>query len=163
MRSALLALLALGCAPRAVRVGSKNFTEGVILGEVATRACAATGATVEHRRQLGGTAVLWRALRAGEIDVYPEYTGTLAAELLRGVDARDLAGLRRALRLEGVSMTAPLGFNNTYALGVPEVLATARGPVNSATSRGSRPSSSRATPRASPGGSASASRSSAPS
>lgn len=118
-----VALLALGCAPRAVRVGSKNFTEGVILGEVALRACAATGTTAEHRRQLGGTAVLWRALRAGEIDVYPEYTGTLAAELLRGVDARDLAGLRRALAREGVAMTEPLGFNNTYALGVPEALA----------------------------------------
>ncbi len=123
----LLLFVALGCAPRAVRIGSKNFTEGVILGEVATRACAATGSTTEHRRQLGGTAVLWRALRAGEIDVYPEYTGTLAAELLRGVDARDLTGLRRALAREGVSMTAPLGFNNTYALGVPESLATARG------------------------------------
>lgn len=120
------ALFALGCAPRAVRVGSKNFTEGVILGEVATRACVAVGATAEHRRQLGGTAVLWRALRAGEIDAYPEYTGTLAAELLRGVDARDLAGLRRALAREGVAMTAPLGFNNTYALGVPEALASAR-------------------------------------
>ena len=80
-----------------------------------------------HRRQLGGTAVLWRALRAGEIDVYPEYTGTLAAELLRGVDARDLAGMRRALAREGVAMSAPLGFNNTYALGVPEPLAAARG------------------------------------
>jgi len=131
MRGSWAALLAgcvaLGCAPRAVRVGSKNFTEGVILGEVAARACATGGATTEHRRQLGGTAVLWRALRAGEIDVYPEYTGTLAAELLRGVDARDLAGMRRALAREGVAMSAPLGFNNTYALGVPEPLAAARG------------------------------------
>lgn len=128
MRGAvLLALCALGCAPKAVRVGSKNFTEGVILGEVAARACAAGGALTEHRRQLGGTAVLWRALRSGQIDAYPEYTGTLSSELLRGVDSRDLAGMRRALAREGVAMTAPLGFNNTYAIGVPEALASARG------------------------------------
>jgi osmoprotectant transport system permease protein len=127
-RTALALTLALAaCRARPVRVGSKNFTEGVLLGEVATRACAATGARVEHRRQLGGTAVLWRALRAGSIDAYAEYTGTLTAELVRGADPTDLPGLRRALAAEGVAMTDPLGFENTYALGLPESVAAARG------------------------------------
>lgn len=126
MRLAALVLVLAGCARGELRVGSKSFTEGVILGEVATRACAATGARVEHRRQLGGTAVLWRALRAGSIDAYAEYTGTLATELLRGADARDLDGLRRRLAALDVAMTSPLGFENTYALGVPERVAAAR-------------------------------------
>jgi hypothetical protein len=68
--------------PPKVKVGSKAFTEGVVLGELATRMCAAGGAEVDHRRQLGGSVILFKALEAGEIDVYVEYTGTLAAELL---------------------------------------------------------------------------------
>ncbi len=128
MRLALaLVALALGCGSRPVRVGSKAFTEAVILGEVAAGACGAAGARVEHRRQLGGTAVLWRALLSGDIDVYAEYTGTLAAELLPGVGARGLPAMRRALAARGVAMTEPLGFENTYALGMTEARAESLG------------------------------------
>ncbi len=122
-----LGLVAVGCRAAPVRVGSKNFTEGVLLGEVATRVCATNGARVEHRRQLGGTAVLWRALRTGSIDAYAEYTGTITAELVRGADPADLPALRRALDAQGIAMTAPLGFENTFALGVPARVAAARG------------------------------------
>ncbi len=102
-----------------VTVGSKNFTESVILGEIAEALARDDGieAGVEHRRQLGGTRILWTALLQGEIDAYPEYTGTLRQELLRMPDA-DLQQLRAALAARGLTMTDPLGFNNTYALGM---------------------------------------------
>jgi osmoprotectant transport system permease protein len=73
-----------------------------------------------HRRELGGTTVLWEALRRGELDLYPEYTGTLRQELLASRGLRDDAELRQALAAEGLVMSAPLGFNNTYALGMKE-------------------------------------------
>jgi osmoprotectant transport system permease protein len=106
-----------------VRVGSKKFTESVILGDLATELLRSAGLAAEHRRELGGTAVLWHALLAGEIDSYPEYTGTLTRELLSGESLRDDADLRRALEARGIGMTASLGFEDSYAIGVPEVLA----------------------------------------
>lgn len=113
--------------PPKVKVGSKAFTEGVVLGELTTRLCAAGGAEVDHRRQLGGSVILFKALEAGEIDVYVEYTGTLAAELLHLPDARDLGAMRRALSDRGLAMSEPLGFDNTYALGVSKDLAAKKG------------------------------------
>jgi osmoprotectant transport system permease protein len=112
-----------------VRVGSKAFTEGVVLGEVATQALRAAGVEAVHRRELGGTRLLWEALRAGEIDVYPEYTGTLREEILggsRGAGGRVGAGpggLRGALAARGVGISGSLGFDDTYAIGVPEATA----------------------------------------
>src|SRR5690349_13557608 len=80
-----------------VRVGSKKFTESVILGDMVTQLARSTGARAEHRRELGGTTVLWQALRRGEIDVYPEYTGTLRQELFAGRALPDDEALREAL------------------------------------------------------------------
>ncbi len=100
-----------------VTIGSKNFTESVILGEIATGLARASGAKAAHRRQLGGTRILWRALLDGQVDAYPEYTGTLAQELLRLPDA-DHDTMQQALARQGLAMTPPLGFNNTYALGM---------------------------------------------
>ncbi|RKG97191.1 ABC transporter permease/substrate-binding protein [Corallococcus carmarthensis] len=128
MRALSLALLLLfgvacesadGAGPE-VRVGSKKFTESVILGEMVTQVAKDAGARASHRRELGGTTVLWEALRRGELDVYPEYTGTLRQELLVGRALPDDAALRKALADEGLRMSAPLGFNNTYALGMKE-------------------------------------------
>ena len=89
-RGALVALAALlATAPvhaerPLVRVGSKKFTESVILGEVLARTAHDAGAEVEHRRELGGTRVVWNALRRGDLDAYCEYTGTLRQEILAG-------------------------------------------------------------------------------
>ena len=116
----LLALIAVTCkglAAEPLRVGSKNFTESVILGEIAAGVGRGQGHAVEHRRQLGGTRILWRALEEGDIDLYPEYTGTLAQELLQMPGAGEDA-LIEALAGRGLRMTAPLGFDNTYALGM---------------------------------------------
>jgi len=110
-------------ADDAVRIGSKKFTESVILGEMARLLVQASGHTAEHRRELGGTRVLWGALLAGEIDVYPEYTGTLLQEILAKERLVDEVALVDALVRRGLRMTPPLGFNNTYALGVSRALA----------------------------------------
>ncbi len=127
----LLAAFAGGVTPaRAagdrVVVGSKNFTEAVILGEIATAAARRDGVEATHARQLGGTRILWRALQEGQIDAYAEYTGTLAQELLQLPDA-DPAALRAALARRGLAMTGSLGFQNTYALGMPRARAQALG------------------------------------
>jgi osmoprotectant transport system permease protein len=109
-------------ATEPVRVGSKAFTESVILGELATQLGNNAGIPTIHRSQLGGTRVLWEALLAGQIDIYPEYTGTIIQELIPGTPG-DTATIDAALRQRGIGMTRPLGFNDTYALGVPEELA----------------------------------------
>lgn len=102
-----------------VRIGSKQFTESVILGELARATARQAGVEAVHKRQLGGTRILWLALRQGDIDVYPEYTGTLTHELLKNVPAdADIATLRARLRPLGIGITDSLGFNNTYAIGM---------------------------------------------
>ncbi|HMM67415.1 MAG TPA: glycine betaine ABC transporter substrate-binding protein [Dokdonella sp.] len=98
-------------------MGSKNFTESVILGEIGVGLAREVGIEARHLRQLGGTRILWRALENGQIDVYPEYTGTVAQELLQ-MPGADPAAMREALAQRGLAMTAPLGFDNTYALGM---------------------------------------------
>ncbi len=108
---------AAGAGPE-VRVGSKQFTESVILGEIITRLVQNTGSRGEHRRELGGTRVLWDALVRGEIDIYPEYTGTLGEEIFarRGIHGEE--ALRQALAGYGIRITPSLGFNDNYALGM---------------------------------------------
>lgn len=128
MRRAVAAVM-LGAIPalaaaqdaREVVVGSKVFTESVVLGEVLTQRARQAGAAARHRREVGGTRVVFEALKRGDIDAYVEYTGTLSEELLPGVDA---GAMDAALDALGLSMAAPLGFNNTYAIGMqPEVAA----------------------------------------
>lgn len=101
-----------------VTIGSKKFTESVILGEIAAHLTRDTGAQVLHRRELGGTRVLWSALLKGDIDIYPEYTGTIDQEIMAGQNVSREADMRRVLGALGIGMSRPLGFNNTYALGM---------------------------------------------
>ena len=121
----LLCLLSPALA-RQVTVGSKNFTEGVILAEIAVAQARKDGVEVAHKRQLGGTRILWRALQEGDIDAYAEYTGTLRQELLQQPDATE-AQLVAALARQGLGMTRSLGFQNTYALGMRKARAQALG------------------------------------
>ncbi|MGH8112901.1 MAG: glycine betaine ABC transporter substrate-binding protein, partial [Rhodanobacteraceae bacterium] len=104
-----------------VVVGSKEFTESVVLGEIATLAAREHGTRVEYRRNLGGTRILWTALRNGDIDAYPEYTGTISHELLTDVapDA-GIGTLRARLAKLGIGITDSLGFEDNYAIGMRE-------------------------------------------
>ncbi len=103
------------CAAQAaatLTVGSKRFTESYILGEVLARLAGG-----EHRPGMGNTAILYEALRSGAVDVYPEYTGTIAREILKVEQSLELAELNRRLRPLGLAASHPLGFDNRYALG----------------------------------------------
>ncbi|MDP3702123.1 MAG: glycine betaine ABC transporter substrate-binding protein [Hylemonella sp.] len=127
--TALLGLaLALPAAGETLRVGSKRFTEAYILAEIATQTAQAAGeAEVSHRQGLGNTAILLSALQAGSIDVYPEYTGTIAREILRLDHVPPLPELNARLAPLGLRASVPLGFNNSYALAMREPEAAARG------------------------------------
>ena len=65
---------------------------------------------------MGGTIILWQAIESRAIDAYPEYTGTIAEEILKRTDRPAIAELRSELARRGIEMTDPLGFDNTYAL-----------------------------------------------
>ena len=126
-----LAWLAGGMArAQELHIGSKAFTESVVLGEILLHLAESTGATATHHQQLGGTRVLWDALLLGEIDIYPEYTGTISNEILAAEDLADDAAIREALAGRGIVMTESLGFNNTYAIGMREGTAARLGIEN---------------------------------
>ena len=115
-----------------VVIASKAFTEGVILGELMAQIVEAEGIPVERRFNLGGTMIVHNALKAGEVDLYAEYTGTALTAIL-GLDAiSDPARARAAVAVAypekfGARWLKPFGFNNTYALGVREPDAEKRG------------------------------------
>ena len=100
-----------------LKVGSKRFTESYILGEIVKQS-AAPHVKAEHRQGLGNTAIVLAALQAGSIDVYAEYMGTIASEILKHAGPIELAQMRRELAPLGLGVAVPLGFNNTYALAV---------------------------------------------
>jgi osmoprotectant transport system permease protein len=109
-------------------VASKAFTESVILGELLTQLARSHGdAQVRHERELGGTRIVYNALLRGDIDVYPEYTGTIAQEILAGSGVSDTESIRATLAKQGILMSHPLGFNNTYAIGMRRELAESLG------------------------------------
>ena len=114
-------------------VGSKNFEESRLLAEIFAQLLEArTGLTVERRLNLAGTQVCFEALRAGAIDVYPEYTGTGLISILgqpaAGPAARDSRATLAAVRREFLARwdlwwLSPLGFENAFEIAVPRELA----------------------------------------
>jgi osmoprotectant transport system permease protein len=107
----------------ALIVGSKRFTESYILGEI-LRQTAAKAGPAEHRQGLGNTAVVLAALKAGAIDVYPEYLGTIDAEILGHRTPSSRERMAQELAAQGLGMGVPLGFSNGYALAMPDAEAT---------------------------------------
>ena len=99
-----------------IAIGSKKFTESYVLGEIAKRTLIDAGIPAQHRQGMGGTIILWEALRRGQIDAYPEYTGTIAQEILKSDRGLSRDEIRNSLAKLGVETTESLGFNNTYAL-----------------------------------------------
>jgi osmoprotectant transport system permease protein len=112
----LLLTVVLPVNAETLKVGSKRFTESYILGEVLVRAAG----DAVHRPGLGNTGILYAALRSGSIDLYPEYTGTIAKEILKLEGNPGIAELQRALAPLGLGVGVPLGFNNGYALAMRE-------------------------------------------
>ncbi len=116
----LLGATCAGAAPEgAIRVGSKSFTESYILAEVAAQLIEQVGeARAERQVGLGGTGVTYRALESGAIDLYPEYTGTLGRVILKDPSLATPETIRARIEARGLTISAPLGFANTYALAV---------------------------------------------
>ena len=112
-----LASAAVALAAPSLNVGSKRFTESYILGEILKQTAQSAGETnATHSQGLGNTAIVLNALTTGSIDVYPEYTGTIAKEILKLDGVPSLAELNARLAPMGLAAAVPLGFNNTYAL-----------------------------------------------
>lgn len=99
-----------------IRVGSKHFTEGYLLAEIFAQRLESSGLAVRRVHGLGGTKVCFSALQKGEIDVYPEYTGTIGQEILRSPNRLTFDQVQEQLAAIGLSMLNPLGFRNTYAV-----------------------------------------------
>lgn len=124
MLAGVAASTAWSCGPAepTVVVGSKNFTEQDILGEIVSLWIErATGARVERRLHLGGTFICHRALVNGDIDVYVEYTGTALTAILELPVETDASAVYDRVEREyadrfGLSWTSPLGFDNTFAI-----------------------------------------------
>ena len=116
----LAALVALGCGGDRIVVGAKNFTEQRLVGELVAQAIEQAGLRVERRFDLSGSFVCDAALRAGQLDVYVEYTGTALTAILKLPPASDAAAVleavRRAYSPAGLVWTEPLGFDNTFAM-----------------------------------------------
>jgi osmoprotectant transport system permease protein len=102
-------------------IGSKNFTEQIVLGELMAQTLERYGALrVDRRLNLGGTFICDRAVRGGEIDLYVEYTGTALSAIFKQPVATDRLAVLQTVREQyansGRAMLSPLGFNNTFAM-----------------------------------------------
>ncbi len=119
-----LALMTSACGPKQkpIVVGSKNFTEQVVLGEIIAQHLEhRLGRPVERRLNLGGTLLTYQALLNGEISMYPEYTGTIEAEILKEQPANDPAQVFERCKLElarisKIDLIEPLGIDNFFAM-----------------------------------------------
>jgi osmoprotectant transport system permease protein len=123
---AVLCMAAPAAAAEPLRVGSKRFTESYILGEILVQSAQRAGVAIEHLPGMGNTAILFEALRRGAIDAYPEYSGTIAREILKEPGNPDLAAINLRLAPLGLAASVPLGFSNGYAIGMKEEVAAAR-------------------------------------
>jgi osmoprotectant transport system substrate-binding protein len=114
-----------------VVVGSKAFTESIILAEIIAQWLEQSGVTVERHFNLGATNISFEAIRSGAVDLYPEYTGTGLMAILQEEPTADRTAVLERVRGEferqfDITWLDPMGFNNTYALAMPEELAKRR-------------------------------------
>lgn len=109
-------LFVMPASAQTIRVGAKHFTEGYIISEIISQLLEHQGFMVERKYNLGGTLVCFEALRKGEIDIYPEYSGTIASEILKA-DKLTLAQLNERLGTTlKMSVSSSFGFSNSYGL-----------------------------------------------
>lgn len=109
-------------------IGSKNFTEGYILAEIIAQISERIGeAKVVRRFGLGGTGITYQALQKGEIDLYPEYTGTISETILKQPELKEWEQIANALLQHNLILSQSFGFNNSYALAVRDAKAKSLG------------------------------------
>ncbi len=116
----LLILLLVSCAnSQTIRVGAKHFNESYILAEIISQLLESNGYKVERNFNLGGTLVCFESLKNNELDIYPEYTGTISEAILKLNDKPGIHDLNEILKSElGLEISGSFGFNNTYAFAV---------------------------------------------
>ncbi|MGC1225333.1 MAG: glycine betaine ABC transporter substrate-binding protein [Candidatus Sulfotelmatobacter sp.] len=121
----VLVLFLPSCAPShsdRIVIGSKNFTESLMLGELLAQEIEArTHLKVERRFYLAGTYICQQTIHAGRIDIYPEYTGTALTAILKQKVGNDKADVYQRVKQEyekrfGLTLGPPFGFNNTFAM-----------------------------------------------
>ncbi len=119
---AALAFTACGKKPKPIVVGSKNFTEQVVLGEIIAQHLEhRLGRKVTRRFNLGGTLLSYQAVVLGEIALYPEYTGTIVSEILKEKPPADPVqayqySTQELLRRQQIDLLKPLGIDNVFAM-----------------------------------------------
>jgi osmoprotectant transport system permease protein len=130
MKKWLMAALLLAFAPldalaaKAIVVGSKVFTEGYVLGEIAAQSIESVSKVpIERKLGMGSTGILFAALSSGAIDLYADYTGTLSEAILKQPDLKSVEDIQAALSKMDLVISEPLGFDDTYALAVKESFA----------------------------------------
>ncbi len=106
-----------------IRVGAKHFNEGYILSEIISQLLENEGYKVDRKFNLGGTMVCYEALVNGEIEVYPEYTGTISEAILKQKEKLSFDELKSRLKSMNLEISNEYGFNNTYAFAVKNDLA----------------------------------------
>jgi glycine betaine/choline ABC-type transport system substrate-binding protein len=121
-RSVIALVLAAAChrGSQPLVVGSKNFTESVLLGEIIAQRLEKAGCNVERKLDLGGTLVCDRAITSGGIDIYPEYSGTALTAILHRPASRDRQAVMKQVQDDyarrHLHWGPPLGFENTFAM-----------------------------------------------
>jgi len=114
-------LFTLPCAAKPLTIGSKRFTESYILGEIITQLARSAGAKdAAHQQGLGNTAIVYAALKRGDVDIYPDYTATISQEILKDKTATSLDQLNTEMEAQGIGVGVPLGFNDNYAVAMRE-------------------------------------------
>lgn len=118
----VMATLLLAClsAAQSVTIGSKKFPESNILGAMVAQLARESGLEVEHKADMGSTDIVWQALKGGGLAMYPEYTGTIWQQILKLDKKPSMAEMRAALAKEGIGISDPLGYNNSYVLVMKE-------------------------------------------
>ncbi len=111
-------------AAQSVTIGAKHFNEGYLLAEILAQYLEENDITVDRKFNLGGTLICFSALKNGEIDLYPEYTGTIAEQILHSSGQMNWLQLRDSLHAKyRLNISEPYGFNNTYAIAVRQKMA----------------------------------------
>lgn len=137
LTGAIAVTLLAGCSGgKKVTIASKDFTENKILAEMMTQIIENNSdISVERKLNLGGTFVCFEAIKKGQVDIYPEYTGTGLTTQLNLPVENDPEKVYETVKKEfdsqfQITWLLPVGFNNTYALAMPEALAEEKG-INS--------------------------------
>lgn len=134
--SALFLVIALffqfpaGAGDRTYVIGSKMFGENYLLSEILAQYMESKGYSVERKLGLGGTLITFEALKHGEIDLYPEYTGTFAKAILKRENLRTFEQARDAALGMDLYFHEPLGFSNSYGLAARKEMASELGLEN---------------------------------